>query len=84
MRITNFIGEQEVRAGVHITFPSNHETVRFKITSVCDATAPEEWHGEVSFAGTVVLKTQSTDSYERAGRLAEAALVARVVQLLAE
>lgn len=75
------IGGYRVEPGVAIPHYSNQEQLRFDLFMVCDQVAPESWHGEVRFAGKVLIKTESVDKYEIAGRLAERALVERVVEL---
>jgi hypothetical protein len=73
---------QEVRPGVREPIHSNLEKLTFSFHAVCDTTAPEQWHGEVSLAGHPILSTAPTPSWEQAGRAAEAALLDRLVQVL--
>jgi hypothetical protein len=76
------IGGQEVREGVRIPFGSNRDHIRFSIDSVCvSAASPFEWRGEVKFAGATILTTEVVDDHNGAGRLAEAALTQRLVDL---
>ncbi len=84
MHTTHYVGGQEVQPGVRIAFPSNHEHITFKITAVCDSTDPDRWHGEVALADVVIIRTGSTDSYDRAGRDAEATLKRRLVRAFSD
>lgn len=84
MQTTIYVGGQEVQPGVRIAVPSNHEHITFRITAVCDSTNPDRWHGEVALAGVVIIRTGSTDSYDRAGRDAEATLKRRLVRAFSE
>lgn len=82
MTTTYNIGGHEVREGVRIPFGSNRDQIRFSIDSVCvSATRPFEWRGEVKFAGVTILITEIVDDHDRAGRLAEAALTQRLIEL---
>jgi hypothetical protein len=83
-RVTKYIGHEEVRPGLRLPRPTTADHVRFVITAVCDSSEPEQWHGEVSFGGQVLITTPIVDDHDRAGRDAEAALTAKVVSLFSE
>ena len=78
---TAFIEGYEVRPGLRVPWDSNHERLSFSFFAVCDEAVPQQWHGEVVFAGQVLHRTQSFESHHLAGRAAERALVERVVTL---
>ncbi|WP_460933690.1 hypothetical protein [Phycicoccus ginsengisoli] len=81
---TTTIRGVRLEPGARIPAPSNEETLRFAFVAVCDSVAPERWHGEVMFAGKVVLRTKDHPTYEQAGRAAQLALTDRVLQLLGD
>lgn len=84
LRTTHYVDGQEVRAGVRITVHSNYDHISFRVAAICDSTNPDRWHGEVTLADTVIVRTGSTDSHERAGREAEAALKACLVRVFSD
>jgi hypothetical protein len=78
---SGFVDGYEVRPGLRMPWDSNHERLSFSFFTVCDGTSPQEWHGEVVFAGQVLHRTPSFESHHLAGRAAERALVERIVAL---
>jgi hypothetical protein len=76
-----FIDGYEVRPGLRMPWDSNRERLSFSFFTVCDDTAPQQWHGEVVFAGQVLHRTAGFESHHEAGRAAERALVERIVSL---
>jgi hypothetical protein len=83
-RVTKYIGHQEVRAGLRLPRSTTTDSVRFAITAVCDSSEPEKWHGEVSFAGRLLISTPVVDSHDKAGHDAEAALTAKIVHVFSD
>lgn len=80
---TKTIGGHEVRQGLRIPYPSNHERVTFAISVVCESELPETWHGEVALMGHKILETPAVGSHDTAGRAAEKALVEAVLRAFA-
>ena len=78
---TDFIDGYQVRSGLRIPWDSSHERLSFSFFTVCDATEPQAWHGEVVLAGQVLHRTGPFDSHHLAGRAVERALVERLVTL---
>lgn len=74
----------EVRTGVPMRHFTNHDKLAFDFYVVCDSLAPERWHGEVKFAGRLLLRTEQADNHLVAGRLAEAAFVERIVKIFGD
>ena len=83
MIVTKYIGSYEVCAGARVPYPSIQERLSFSFITVCDAVEPEVWHGEVMFAGSVLLATGPVNSRDKAGRDAETAFLERVRAVLA-
>ena len=82
---TRFTGTGvEVASGARERHHSNLEKLAFTFWAVCDATEPENWHGEVKFGSMTLLTTESAPNEQIAGRLAERALEEKVVTLFSD
>lgn len=79
-----FIGGTEVKPGASIRHHTNHDKLSFEIFAVCDSVEPLLWHGEVRYAGNVLIRTAPTDDDGKAGRFAESLLTKRVIALFAD
>lgn len=78
------IGVYEVTPGLRMPFHTNSSDVSFAVTVVCEQSHPSElWHGEVSIAGKVLLKTDHFDTHHKAGRAAVDALAEKLMRLMA-
>jgi hypothetical protein len=78
---TGFVDGYEVRPGLRVPWDGRHERLSFSFFAVCDDAAPQQWHGEVVFAGQVLHRTSSYDTHLEAGRAAEKAFVQTVTRL---
>jgi hypothetical protein len=62
-------------------FPQPMQQLRFELVVICDEVDPDRWHGEVRFAGRTLVTTPSVTTDGQAGRDAQRAFDAKVVEL---
>jgi hypothetical protein len=74
-------GGEELRPGLRLRHHSNLESLTFSFHTVLDAVEPDIWHGEVRFAGQLLLDTPSFPNEAQAGRAAEEALETQGISL---
>lgn len=73
---------REVTVGLREPILNRHlEELRFEISTVCDAVDPEAWHGQVRFAGHILLATASVASQSEAARLVTEAWTSHLAEL---
>lgn len=77
-------GGYEVRDGVVVPYRPGGVKLSFDVSAVCVSASPERWHGRVTYAGRTLMTTEPVNDWEKAGRLAQNALEARIVELFAD
>ncbi len=77
-----YVNGQEVVVGLRLPGPAL--APQFAVVAVCDAVAPDSWHGEVTLDGVTVLRTGAVASEDQASRDAAKALRDRWTALFSE